>query len=170
MEKTYKAAKGAGFTDEEAEKIGPILEAIEERSGSVTPENVIAEAQKKKSYLHKFFDWADSEAALKWRKHQARQLVSHVRIVIIDDDGETRKAWENVRISIEPEEEKEERGYISCDQIDKNEFFRQQVIERSLKELETWLGKYRPYKELNIVAGSIEAGINSLRKKYKIAA
>ena len=172
MEKIYKAAKGARFTDEEAKKIGPVLEQIEQKFGSLRPEDILTEAQKKKSYLHRFFDWSDSEAALKWRKHQARQLVSHVRIVIIDDDGQTRKAWENVRVKIEPEseEEIEDRRYVSYEQIDANEFFRGQVVQRGLKELETWLDKYRHYEEMKSLVSSIEREMRKMQKEYKLAA
>lgn len=177
MEKIYKAAKGARFTDEEAQKIGPELEQIEERHGKLTPDVILAEARKKKSYLHRFFDWSDSLAAEKWRKHQARQLISHVRVVIVDDNG-PRKAWENVRVKImateseerEEKKQEEERNYVSVEAIEKDEYLREQVVKRGIKELETWLEKYKHYEELKPLAKNIQIGIDQARRKFKMAA
>lgn len=44
---------------------------------------VVAAARPPSSPLHRYFDWADTSAARKWREHQARVLIASVRIKIV---------------------------------------------------------------------------------------
>ena len=57
------------------------LQKIYKEHGKLTPEMVVEYAKDENSPLHEHFDWDDSEAARKWRVHQARMLVCKVNIV-----------------------------------------------------------------------------------------
>jgi hypothetical protein len=58
------------------------IEALESRSGKLSPLDVVEAARAKDSPIHGCFDWDDTEAANKWRLEQARELIRRVKIEI----------------------------------------------------------------------------------------
>lgn len=52
------------------------------RKGRLTPAAVVKDARSKKSPLHSFFEWDDSEAAHQYRLNQARGLIRSVRVPV----------------------------------------------------------------------------------------
>jgi len=79
----------------------------EECGGNLTPDAVVEDARHKKSPLHEFFDWDDSEAAHKWRIEQARSLIRSVRVEIVTEE----KTVSTVRYLRNPEAGKGQ-GYV----------------------------------------------------------
>jgi hypothetical protein len=57
------------------------IKALENERGRVTAEDLVDAARDRDHPLHEEFDWSDTEAANKWRVHQARQILSSVRVV-----------------------------------------------------------------------------------------
>lgn len=58
------------------------LSAIYERSGSVTPEEVVKEATPDDAPLHGQFEWNNDKAAHKYRLVQARTMIRSVGVII----------------------------------------------------------------------------------------
>jgi hypothetical protein len=58
------------------------IEALESRSGKLSPADVLAAARPEDSPIHEFFEWDDTAAAESWRMEQARELIRRVRIDI----------------------------------------------------------------------------------------
>lgn len=58
------------------------LQAIYAEHGMLTPALVLSEATNPDHPLHGRFTWVDSEAAEKWRLHQASALIRSVKVVI----------------------------------------------------------------------------------------
>lgn len=58
------------------------LQSIYDAHGSLTPALVLAEAAGSDHPLHNRFTWNDSEAAERWRLHQAAALIRSVKVVI----------------------------------------------------------------------------------------
>lgn len=58
------------------------LQAIYDDTGLLTPTIVLDRARDPEHPLHRRFDWDDSEAAEKWRVHQAGQLIRSVKVNI----------------------------------------------------------------------------------------
>lgn len=58
------------------------LRRLYERDGSLTPVQVVREAESPDSPLHSHFEWDDSAAGPRWRIEQARQLIRSCRIVV----------------------------------------------------------------------------------------
>ncbi len=58
------------------------LQSIYSKHDALTPEIVLNEARDPEHPLHKRFTWDDSEAAERWRVHQAQVLIRSVNVVI----------------------------------------------------------------------------------------
>ena len=83
-------------------KIGEDVDITEEllkihtKYGSLTSENVLKEAKKKRHPLHPHFDWDDTEAANRWRVHQSNMMISQARITITDHEEKKVHAFVSV--------------------------------------------------------------------------
>jgi hypothetical protein len=56
------------------------LQAIYDERGELTPALVVAVARDDRHPLHDRFDWNNTTASEKWRRHQAHELIKSVRI------------------------------------------------------------------------------------------
>lgn len=65
------------------------LQAIHNRHHALTPAIVLMEATNPQHPLHHRFIWDDSEAACRWRLHQAQALIRSVNVVI--ERGDTQQ-------------------------------------------------------------------------------
>lgn len=55
------------------------LEALRiEKGGNIIPDDVVEQARSPNSALHPYFQWDDTDAAAKWREHQARAVIRAV--------------------------------------------------------------------------------------------
>jgi hypothetical protein len=82
-EETPLSIKGAAFADPQV--IGEELDRIAAaNAGKLTPKATVAAAADPANPLHPHFEWDDARAAHAHRLHQARHLISLVRIV--DDE------------------------------------------------------------------------------------
>jgi hypothetical protein len=66
------------------------LEKIENIHSKLTPELILETAREPENVLHKLFDWDNSQAAEKWRMHQARLIINNLEITVISN-GEPRQ-------------------------------------------------------------------------------
>ena len=69
---------------------------IQKTYGSLSAGLVLKEAKKKRHPLHPYFNWDDSDAAKKWRLHQANMLISRAQITITDHEERTISAFISV--------------------------------------------------------------------------
>lgn len=77
--------KTKGFIKGDANKIGRELEIIEQ-TGDLRPQTVVDYARTHNdSELHSVFDWNDTTAAEKYRRHQAGIVITSIRVNIIHD-------------------------------------------------------------------------------------
>ena len=72
------------------------LQKIHKKFGGITPAKVVSEAKRKRHPLHKYFDWEDTEAAKKWRLHQANSMISRVQIIVSPQDKRTVNAFVSI--------------------------------------------------------------------------
>jgi len=152
MSKTFVAVNGSHLTDGQAQIVGEETAAILDASGQLTPRMVVDVAMRNDSRLHGFFEWDDVEAADKHRMDQARYLLRSIEVYYALEETEEAKplrALYNVVV------DGEDRGYVSLDEVISNEGYREQVIEKALKEMRGWACKYRQYKELTPVVEAI---------------
>jgi len=53
--------------------------------GHLTPRDVVADAKRKDSPLHSYFEWDNAKAATKYRLVQARRLITRFQMPIIEE-------------------------------------------------------------------------------------
>ena len=83
-----------------AQVIGEELERIRlNADGRLIPADIVAAARPAKAPLHPCFVWDDTEAAKRWREHQARNLV---RIVMTVEEAGPAPAFVHCRIESQP--------------------------------------------------------------------
>lgn len=58
------------------------LQAIYDEHGTLTPAILLAEATREDHPLHARFTWDDTDAAQRWRVHQAAELIRSVKVKI----------------------------------------------------------------------------------------
>ena len=64
-----------------------LLEKMARRNGGVLMiDDVIMEAADESSILHSHFEWDDTEAAISYRRDQARTLIQRCRITVLTDE------------------------------------------------------------------------------------
>lgn len=150
----YVARKGSFINDKDAAVVGAELDRVFGEDGARTPERTLDAAAKKRSPLHRFFDWSDSTAGHQWRLHQARMLLSSIEIVLVP--GQRTKAYHSVRIS------EREKAYVPARVVFQSPEFASQVVERARAELEGWEERYRQYEELRAVLPLISQAIREM--------
>ncbi len=69
---------------------------IQSTYGTLSAGLVLKEAKKKRHPLHVYFNWDDSDAAKKWRLHQANMLIVRAQIVVTDHEERTVNAFISV--------------------------------------------------------------------------
>ena len=125
-----------------------------EGNGVVTPAAVVEHARPANSPLHSAFDWKDRDAAVKWREHQARRLISSIEIIQADepeDDGpQTQVAYLSVA------NHRGEAGYMSTDQAMSDETIAEKVLRDALSQLRAWKRRYGKLRALRPVIEAIE--------------
>lgn len=67
------------------------LQSIYDAHQTLTPEIVLDEARDPQHPLHSRFEWDDTVAGEKWRRHQAHELITSVRITYAAPDGKQRE-------------------------------------------------------------------------------
>ena len=116
-----------------------------ENDGMVLPEVVVDAARPESSPLHKYFTWEDTEAAEKWRIHEARNLL-RVTVEYIGTDKNPVRVF----VSLTNDRE-DEGGYrVTADVMDDAELYRM-MLQDALDELESFRRKYERIKELRAI-------------------
>lgn len=89
------------------------LQALE-RSGKLTPEQVVDAARDEASPLHVYFEWRDDKAADAYRIEQARSLIRSVTVRVETTDDRLISTPVYVR---DPARREDEQGYVALASI-----------------------------------------------------
>lgn len=111
--------------------------------GILVAEHVVEAAKRAASPLHNMFDWDDSEAANKWRIHQARQLI-RVTVEYIGK-GEDKIP---MRVFVSLTDDRVEGGYRVTAQVLSDAAKRKQMLDDAIEEMNRFRRKYAALKEL----------------------
>lgn len=163
--KIWSAAPGSPFTTKDARIIGPALEDIAaRRGGRMTPRDVVQEATTPRHPLHDFFEWNDQEAGEQYRIQQARQMIAHVRVRVVDDKGGRKpfKAFFSVH-----DGENIGRVYVAIERVQAEAVLREQIIAQALAELQGWTARYNQYAQLGKLRVEIERLVHREERKRR---
>ena len=128
---------------DEAVVIEAISDIAKKSNGELTPAAVLDSASDPKSPLHSYFTWDNTEAAQKWRIHQARSLIASV-IIKMEPQAEQVpiRAYVNLKSD-------DGQGYHHLNEVMKNPVMRQAMLDRALRELEFFQSRYSSLSELS---------------------
>ena len=129
--------KGASFKAD-AEKC---YREIQEIGDNYTPDDVLERAKDESSELHKCFDWDDTSAAYKWRKHTARMICNSIVLTVVQADDEPPK---QIRLIHHDDEEKNYQPALA--------FFRNpdkfnSLLERMREDAQRFIDRYETLPE-----------------------
>ena len=149
----YQAVRGSHFSNRDAKLIGPCLQRLgESHNDELTPELVVAEARRKTSPLHSYFEWDDAKAANLYRLKQAREILRSITVILVTHKGEKQEAEQPIRawLSVKKDELEGEAGkvYLPVTVIQSREGLIEQVVEQAHRELVGWSERYRLYHAL----------------------
>jgi hypothetical protein len=123
--------------------------------GVLTAEAVVEAARNVHNPLHSSFTWDNTEAAIKWRLHQARNIILRVKVEVANVKRQTLviREW----ASLTPDREQDGGGYREVVRIMRCEDKRAQLLADALAELERIREKYQVLGELADVFAAIQA-------------
>jgi hypothetical protein len=123
------------------------------KGGELRPIDVVDAARLKRSPLHDQFDWDDTEAAERWRLHQARNLL---RVVVAFEPVDEDKRIEcRVFISLTPDRESGV-GYRVMHTVLSDPEQRKQLLDDARAEMKRFITKYRKLDELAAVFAAMD--------------
>ena len=124
-----------------------------QHSGRLRPQWVVQAAEPKTSPLHSCFEWQDTEAAAKWRLHQARQLILRVTVTYEGKVGEPIRM--RPLVSLMGDRLARGGGYRALVDVLADSEMRARFLEQALEELQRIEARYSELKELADVLGII---------------
>lgn len=148
-EVTYALKPGSRLPAKAAQAIGEELDRISEKNGGeLSAARVVAEARRKSSPIHPFFEWDDPKAANLWREHQARHLMNCVVVVVKAEGSEEAQSLRAFHVvSVEAEEDEESsRAYVPIARVAKDPAMAEQVIGQAKADLKVWKDRYEAYR------------------------
>lgn len=152
--KEYFARDGSGFSNKDAQKIGPVLDELSKQT-EVTARDVVDAARSSQSPLHDYFEWDDRLAADHYRLRQARNMLGAIKIKYIEkvanQDGATQTVSREVRAFHALRKapyEAEPRKYRTFQVLHGDSAFAAQMMDSAFDDLIAWRRKYEPYVQM----------------------
>lgn len=122
---------------QDPEVIERLQQLAAENGGQLTPDAVVADAKKKTSPLHRYFDWDDKVAAMKWRREQARQLIRSVRVEVEQQEIKVRA----IGYVQDPDKDSSEQGYVPTVTLKSDRDRAIQALEQELMRAEAAMNR-----------------------------
>lgn len=152
---------GVNLAGHDPQVVGDELERLKQANGGkLFPSDVVEAAHSETSPLHAFFEWDDSDAARKYRLAQARSVL---KVTVISKVG-SRQLAEPVSqfVNVSKRDISEDgrpggvvRYYESTPVAMADPDLHDQVIQKALREIDSWQKRYRAYEEFDCVFTSI---------------
>lgn len=144
----YHAKKGSPIPKADVQKVGEYIRA--KLGEEVSPHDLLEDARKKKSPLHKYFEWDDTVAAEKWRLHYARNIINHIDVeVIVEGKPTTQPAYISFS-SNKKDEDVEEGGftYVSIEKVLREPDLFERHRAKLLRELRSLRNRYEDFSSI----------------------
>jgi hypothetical protein len=114
-----------------------LLEKMARQNGGVLMiDDVIKEAQDERSILHSYFEWDDSEAAIQYRREQARSLIQKCRITVLTSEPTHVRAFVSL-----PSDRESGGGYRMVADVMNNISLREEFVHDLQLTIARWTKK-----------------------------
>lgn len=121
--------------------------------GELQPRAIVEAARSGDSPLHRQFDWDDTDAAEKWRLHQARQLIRV--IVSYEPVGNGKSVPCRVFVSLTPD--RDVGGYRLTATVLADPDQRRQLLADARADMKRFTAKYQALAELADVVKAMQS-------------
>lgn len=135
-----------------------------ENDGHLYPEAVVDFAKNPATELHKRFDWEDSEAARRWRLHQAGQIIRAAVTIIPSGNNNVVKIRAFVSL---PSDRLNARGYRGVRDVLSDEIMFDEHLNRLLADVTALQAKYSVFEPLRPVVAAIVGAVKKARATAK---
>ena len=139
-----------GLYKADPQKICDELRLICDKPEGCKPEQIVEKARDKKTELHKCFTWNNTEAAEKWRIHQAVQLTSN--LIFKREAKEDGTMPPPVRIF----NRTDSGGYKIPERVFKVQNEYEALLQKAMAELHQFKVKYAGLQELDYILSLID--------------
>lgn len=163
LKKKVHAAKGSQFDEKKASLYVQVLRALHQ-AGRLTPHEVEKVARDPLSPLHDCFEWDKDKAAYNYRVTQARHLINHLLIYIVDVTKPTRHVDVHVFKNIKCDDGKR---YVPYTELVSNESWRKAIIKDICQRISYWQLEYAQFNELVKMLTEFKKQVRKLGKKIK---
>lgn len=136
-----------------AEVVGKRCEELEKENVTLSKEALLDSARDEDDELHPLFEWNDGIAAEKYRLHQAGQVLSSLKITVIQDQEEEPK---QVKAFVQVTRDAHRAVYMNTQTALKRVDTREAVLKIALQELAAFKNKYQTLSELAEVIAAID--------------
>lgn len=109
------------------------LVELSKKHGSLTAEQVVADARRKDSPLHPYFEWDNAVAAHAWRLDQARHLIGRFKIIAPDRPDTKVRAFIHIA---------EDEKFYPADRVMTDDRLQACAIQQAKAELAAFERKY----------------------------
>lgn len=140
--------KMAGLFNADAERC---YNEIQEIGDSYTPDDILEKAKDETTELHKCFEWDDTIAAHKWRKHTARMICNNIVLTVVKSEAQPARKFrliQNVR---------EGDGYESSIRIYSNPDKMKALYERMVADSRRFVERYESLPEASEIITAMKA-------------
>lgn len=121
-------------------------------SNALNAETLVEVSKPETALLHGDFDWDNDEAAIKWRNHQARNIIN--ALVLVPEENEPLKSREPIRAFFKVTDS--QNSYESTVLLISKTDTRELLLRKALSELTAFQNKYSALEELASVMKAIE--------------
>ena len=131
-----------------------VYHEIQTLGNSYTPDDIVELAKDESTELHKCFEWDDTIAAEKWRKHTARLICCSLQVVVEKEEKEpvTYRLIQNDR---------SEQAYKPVTMTVRNDAEYERLLKQAKLELKAFKERYKKITELETVIDEIDRIVNS---------
>lgn len=131
-----------------------VYHEIQTLGNSYTPDDIVELAKDESTELHKCFEWDDTIAAEKWRRHTARLICCSLQVVVEKEEKEpvTYRLIQNDR---------SEQAYKPVTMTVRNDAEYDRLLKQAKLELKAFKERYKKITELETVIDEIDRIVNS---------
>ena len=147
----YYKWKRQPFAGADADVIGEHIESLA-KNGIITPTDLVKDAKRKSSPLHKCFEWDDTAAAKAYRVSQAAHLLRCIEVLIERQDETTFTVRAFHCITNETQ-----HGYTTVENARNNPEMWDCVKLQAITEIKNWQTKYKNITEFETIFQAIGA-------------
>lgn len=151
-----------------AQVVGARLELLRRRHGGmIRPHDLLEDARRPSSPLHRLFEWDDRRAAHQWRLEQAEHILRSLVAVIVT--GKRPRLY-RAYVAVPPPERSPSAppraAYVRIEDALRSPAQRRYLLQQALDEIEWWERKYRALREL----ASVFAALRNARRALEARA